>query len=219
MGRELPVDAAHAAEGARGVYGLDENAAGPRIWALLQGELDALGAWYTDDSNCERPCAKLSLTTMQGHTRAVLYYTGYCSRFRQRVPTMACFLDGALIQSYAAFLRARGCAASTITKVLGQVRHPGANVCGTRCARVVHGEMCEGRRCPLWATPARSVCTARESRCPSKSGAPLFRCRCVFDSLFCCVLRAVSGRERGWPEPRTGLPQVVRGAGPNPERR
>jgi hypothetical protein len=122
MGRELPVDAAHAAEGARGVYGLDENAAGPRIWAQLQGELDALSAWYTDESNCERPCAKLSLTTMQGHTRAVLYYTGYCSRFRQRVPTMACFLDGALIQSYAAFLRARGCAASTITKVLGQVR-------------------------------------------------------------------------------------------------
>jgi hypothetical protein len=135
---QVVVDPAHAREGAKGAYGLDPAVAGAANWDTLRRQVDVLKQWYSEPTNCERSCDKLSVATMEGHIRAIQvrrvtwhgnrcrqtpaepllrragvgrsqYFLGYAARFKGRVGTMECLLDGALIQEYSAFLMCRPC--------------------------------------------------------------------------------------------------------------
>jgi hypothetical protein len=114
---ELSPEAANLA----GPYGLDEHIAGREAWFIIQRQLQAFTAWYSEEVNIERPLAMLSATTIEGARRAILYYCGFCVRFHNQHGTMDCFLKGPLLQAYSTFLKNRPCTDNTIVKVLGQV--------------------------------------------------------------------------------------------------
>jgi len=110
---ELIVDPLHALEGAKGCYGLDEEAAGAEGWARLQNQLLRFHEWYTSETNPERSTDALSAATLDGHMRSLTYFLGYAVRFHGRGGTMETIMDGALVQQYGAFLMARPCTPGT----------------------------------------------------------------------------------------------------------
>ena len=126
MQRHGPVllDPAHAAAARGGAYGLTPELVGDDIWTELATHTTVMSTWMMEATNIEREGPVLASETSSGHVRTVRHFLGFAFRYHHRAAEMETFLDGALIQKYAAFSRARPCAPATVVKVLGHVCAP-----------------------------------------------------------------------------------------------
>jgi hypothetical protein len=113
---------ASAGEPYSGRYGLARSTTPPDVFAVHEAELEDLEGYFSKPFVVARTKASSASASVATLKQVARQFVGFCFHIRKRREgSVALLLDGRLIQSYVAFLRARSLAMGTIVKELGGV--------------------------------------------------------------------------------------------------